>query len=307
MIENNQEVIADGPTPIFQKAVGFVVETRRLGNRRKVNTAQIGTDADRTMIHVSKSILDSKELKRVEQLDGELRRYLADRCLPSNFKSGVYLLPIALVEEVDAEFTRMKEVREEAVDGFLAVYEQQRDEAEQRLGSLFSADDYPSADNVRASFGLESSYVTFDTPASLKAIKADIFAREREKADAKWKDALEECRKLLRATMAELVGHIQERLTPDENGKQKSFHASMLDKLDTFMTTFAARNIADDAELTGLVKEAKLVMSGVDAKTLRKEESIRDAFKEQVGGLKAKLDAMVIDRPARAFATGTEE
>ena len=46
MTENNQEVTADGPTPIFQKAVGFVVETRRLGNRRKVNTAQIGTDAD---------------------------------------------------------------------------------------------------------------------------------------------------------------------------------------------------------------------------------------------------------------------
>jgi|TARA_R110000824_G_scaffold32908_3_gene106086 hypothetical protein len=297
----------EGQAPIFQKAVGLVVEMKRLGTRRKVNASQIGTDADVSLIHVSKSILDSKELKGVEQLDGELRRYLGDRCLPSHFKSGIYLLPIALVEEVDAEIRKTSEIRDERVQAFLDVYEDRRADAEERLGSLYQGSDYPDADDVRASFRLESQYVTFDTPASLKSIKADIFTREREKADAKWKDALEECKKLLRATMQELLGHIQERLTPGEDGKTKSFHGSMLDKLDTFMTTFAARNIADDDELTELVKEAKRAMVGIDAKSLRKEEALRDAFKGEVSDLKSKLDKMVIDKPSRVFSGSTEE
>jgi hypothetical protein len=193
------------------------------------------------------------------------------------------------------------------VDEFVEAYGKRRDEAQERLGSLFSATDYPSEPTVKSTFSLTGQYVTFDTPASLKNIKAEIFKREREKADEMWKDALEECRSLLRATMQELVGHIGERLTPKDDGKAKSFHGSMLTKLDSFMTSFADRNIADDKELAALVKEAKLVMHGVDAKSLRKEEGLREAFKGQMDSLKSKLDSMVIDRPSRAFASDTEE
>ena len=122
-----------------------------------------------------------------------------------------------------------------------------------------------------------------------------------------WTDALEECRTLLRATMHSLVGHIGERLTPKEDGKQKSFHGSMLTKLDSFMTTFADRNIANDDELADLVKKAKNVMHGIDAEVLRKEEGVREVFKEQMDGLKNELDTMVIDKPTRAFSADTEE
>tara|TARA_R110000824_G_scaffold8899_1_gene40343 strand:- start:5325 stop:6266 length:942 start_codon:yes stop_codon:yes gene_type:complete len=305
------ETGASGPetntAPIFQKAVGFAVETKRLGTRRKVSSSDIQTDADRDLVHVSKSILDSPELKRVERLDGEIRRYLSTICLPSNFKSGIYLLPISLVEKADAEFGAFKVQREALVEHFVEAYESRRLEAQGRLASLFDATDYPRPEVVRDAFSLDTQYVTFDTPASLKGIKGEIFKREREKADAMWKDALEECRKLLRATMHELVGHIGERLTPKDGGKKKSFHGSMLTKLDSFMTSFEDRNIANDSELSALVKKAKTVMYGIDAEVLRKEEGVRDAFKEQMDELKGTLDSMVIDKPTRAFAADGEE
>jgi len=293
--------------PIFKKAVGFVVESKRLGTRRKVDSSAVGTDADKSLIHVSKSIIDSPELKAVEKIDSAIRKYLSDLCLPSNFKTGVYLLPVNLVEQVDAAFIEFQSQRDKLVDEFVASYGTRRDEAAARLGSLFNAKDYPPVDMIKSAFMLEGQYVTFDTPSSLKNIKAEIFKREREKADAKWTDALEQCRVLLRATMGELVGHIGERLTPKEDGKPKSFHGSMLSKLDTFMTSFADRNIADDQELAALVKEAKLVMTGVDVNSLRKEEGLRDALRGQMDELKGKLDSMVIDKPARAFSSETEE
>lgn len=308
METNGQSVGVEGTSvPIFQKAVGFAVETKRLGTRRKVSSSSIETDADRSMIHVSKSILDSPELKRIEQLDGEVRRYLSQICLPSNFKSGIYLLPINMIEKLDGEFKEFQSRRELLVDQFVEVYTARRDEALERLGSLFDETDYPYPTEVQNAFSLSSQYVTFDTPASLKGIKADIFQREREKADAMWKDALEECRTLLRATMQSLVGHIGERLTPKEDGKPKSFHGSMLTKLDSFMTSFADRNIADDQELAELIKDTKNVMHGIDADVLRKEDGIREDFKTQMDELKEKLDTMIIDKPSRAFASDVEE
>lgn len=295
------------PVPIFKKAVGFVVESKRLGTRRKVDSSAVGTDADKSLIHVSKSIIDSPELKAIEKMDGAIRRYLADLCLPSNFKSGVYLLPINLVERVDAQFIEFQAQRDTLVDEFVASYGKRRDEAETRLGSLFNSTDYPNQETIKGAFALNGQYVTFDTPASLKNIKAEIFKREREKADERWKDALEECRVMLRATMSELVDHVSDRLAPGVDGKKKSFHHTMLGKLDSFMTSFEDRNIADDAELSALVNEARSVISGVDVKALRNEEGLREAFRSQVDQLKGKLDSMVIDKPARAFASETEE
>ena len=156
--------------------------------------------------------------------------------------------------------------------------------------------------HVAALFDLRTQYVTFDTPANLKGIKAEIFRREREKADAQWTDALAECRQLLRATMAELVGHIQERLEPGEDGKPKTFHKSMLEKLDEFLTTFAARNIADDQELGALVKQAKEALVCVDATSLRKNDALRDVVKGQFDDLKAQLGFCQLDQAKASFA-----
>ncbi len=286
---------------VFEKAVGFVVESKRLGVRRKVSTADVGTDADKSMLYVSKAILESDELKRVQTLDNKLRKFLTSRCLPSFFKAGVWLLPVTLIEEVDAEFEKFRSDRAVLVDEFLSVYEQRCTEARQKLGSLFSESDYPPIEKVRGSFGLESHYIEFGTPENLKSIKADIFAREREKADQVWTNALEECRKLLRATMLEMVTHIQARLMSDDSGKKKSFHVSMFEKLDGFLTTFANRNIADDAELQGLVSDAQEAMVGVEPSLLRTDDAMRDAVRTKFGELKTKLDTMVVDRPSRAF------
>ena len=103
---NGLEGVSNNTVPIFQKAVGFAVETKRLGVRRKVSSSQIGTDADRSMIHVSKSILDSPELKKVEQLDGEVRRFLADFCLPSNFKSTRWSM--SLLKPTESDGTKLR-------------------------------------------------------------------------------------------------------------------------------------------------------------------------------------------------------
>lgn len=45
-----------------------------LGNSRKVSSLQVEVDADKSLIRVSKSLLDPPELQAVRTLDGDIRR-----------------------------------------------------------------------------------------------------------------------------------------------------------------------------------------------------------------------------------------
>src|SRR5712691_11769465 len=79
---------------LAQRTVCVKVRLGRLGNTRKVSTSQVEVDTDKSLIRVSKHLIDSKELRTIANFDGEIRRYLYDTCLP--FEAGLLLCPLAL-------------------------------------------------------------------------------------------------------------------------------------------------------------------------------------------------------------------
>ena len=84
------------------------------------------------------------------------------------------------------------------------------------LGKAFDPEDYPEAALVRAQFTLKTTYLSFSTPTSLKAISRSLFEREQRKAEAAWKSAQDEIVTLLRSEFQKLVSHMADRLAPAE-------------------------------------------------------------------------------------------
>jgi hypothetical protein len=91
-----------------------------LGNSRKVSSSRVEVDADKALIRVSKTLLDSPELQATRTLDGDIRHFLYDMCLP--FEVGIHLLPLGLVETVDERLHEFKYKRGELVGSFLSAY-----------------------------------------------------------------------------------------------------------------------------------------------------------------------------------------
>ena len=92
-----------------REAVCLVLSLRKIGNRKKLPSSLVEVDADMDLISAQKTLLSSEQLKAISHYDGEIRRYLYCRCLPSLFMSGVYLVPIALIEEVEAKLSSFLE------------------------------------------------------------------------------------------------------------------------------------------------------------------------------------------------------
>ena len=289
---------------LFSRAICCVLDTRCLGTARKVATSAVDTrDADPRLIHVSKKTLESKTLKDIATLLGDTRRSVAARCVPSGmFKSGVYLLPIELVPEVDDYLLAQSNRLATLVDRFVDEYDILKYQAQTSLGSLDNARDYPPVQDLRSTFGIAWQYLTVETPQTMGDVSREIIEREKAKAAKTWADAMDEATAILRLAFSDLTNHMIEKLTPGEDGKKVIFRDSMVGNLREFLRTFPARNLADDDALAVLAADAARLLSGVNAADLRDRTFTRDRVQAGMTEIKSRLDTLVMTAPQRRYA-----
>lgn len=292
---------------VAAKTICLVLKTGKFGNIKKASMAPVTIDADKALLHMSKQLLDSPELTALKHHDSALAVRIRSMAFSSLFKGGVYMLPIALVTTTEEILTDALAKRAILVDAAVAAYQTRIGETSERLGVTFNPNDYPSVERFRASFYLEYSYVTFETPSRLKAISAALFAAESEKARVRLESVAEECQQAMRAGLMDLVDHLAERLSPGEDGKAKRLSHSTIENLNDFLSTFELRNVTDDAQLGDIVIKARAVMQGLDHKTLKSDELIRQKIVSELSAVKAALDPLVVEKGTRAITFEDDE
>lgn len=284
---------------LAQRTVCVKVRLGRLGNTRKVSNSQVEVDTDKSLIRVSKHLLDSQELREVANFDGEIRRYLYDTCLP--FEAGIHLCPLPLLEQMEAKLRDFAARRQELVVGFLVAYPRLCQDAAKRLRSLYNPGDYPPVEHVERQFTFLWQYISFGVPEQLREISTRIWQEEREKAAQVMAEAGHEIQQVLRTAMAELVKHMRDRLKDGPDGKPLRFKETTVSNLVEFLGTFDFRNVTDDEELKALVDRARTILGGVDAEALRTTTDLRARVQQEMADLAAELDTMIVKKPGRKF------
>lgn len=301
---------APEPTPevlLSERALCLALSLSKPGNHRKLSASLVEVDADKELISAQKKLLSSEHLKTIEHYDGEIRRFLYNTCLPSLFKEGIYLVPIVLIEEVDAKLTAFDAKRRQLVSAFLEVYPALIEDAKTHLRAAFNEKDYPPVERVERAFRMDWRFVAFSVPGTLQTVSQELFRKEQEKAANAWTETLEEVRTLLRTHLAELVQHMVERLSgTGKDGKPKVFKNTLVTNMTAFLNAFDARNLTDDKELADIVTQAKELLNGVDAQTLRTSQALRTSLRDGFCTLQGTLDTLVISRPSRAFSFADE-
>ncbi len=286
----------------------FSLTIRMPGNSRKVSSEQFEVEADKKMVHASKDLLDSAELKAIGKLDRAFRTVVQNRCLSASFlRGGFYLLPVRLIEEMETQVEKYRAAREALIAEFLTAYPEQREAAARRLGALYNELDYPSEEGLRRAFAVETRYVSFDVPGRLKEFKRELYERESQKLKEDLEAASAEVREALRVSLAGYVEYLADRLKPGPDGKAKIFKNKPVERFQEFITLFEARNVTDDAELSKLVEQAKEVLSGVTPTQLRKSPEVRESVQKAMESLKQEAASMITTGSGRKFIFDDEE
>lgn len=306
-IENQPETPSITPGQLVAgKTLCLILRIGKFGNRRKASLAPVTVEADKSLLSLSKQLIDSPEFENIKKFDGELTRKIRRIALSSYFKGGVYLIPLTQVADVDAILKEAEPVRNNLIDAAVAVYQTRVAETMERLGDVASAGDYPSAERFKATFYLDYRYVTFETPSRLKQISAAIFQQEAAKAQAKLESVAGEMQQAARAMLLKLVGHLKDRLTPDADGKEKRLHKTAVTNLNEFLAAFDLRNVTDDKELGDVVAQARAALDGIDPATLKSDDLVKKGLLGKLDDIAAALDPLVEDKATR-FITFDDE
>lgn len=285
---------------IVEMSAFLAVKFGIMGNLRKISgTAMLDTDADKTLLKVSKTLVESEELEAVRSADGKMRAYLYNTCLPWDL--GVMLLPRDMVVEVTDKMEEFRAEREALVETFLAAYPNLIEEAASKLGSLYNHADYASVDEARTKFYFTYNWLTFGVSDTLKAISADLYKKEEQKIAEQMNAAASEITFIMREQMLKLVAHLEERLTPSEDGKKKVLRDTPVSNLQEFLGKFAKYNVTGDVKLAELVERAHELVGGTSAETLRSSDEWREKIRKGMEGIKGQLSGMVEDAAGRKF------
>jgi hypothetical protein len=289
-----------------KEAVCLSVKMGMLRTRRRIKSDQIETDADKSMVHVAKDIMESEQLHAVEQFHGQVRAYLKGRCLPSPFRSGVYLIKLQLVGEVMDALGQFEQQQKELIEAFMTFYaecyEKRNDpewETAKKLGSLFDASDYPDPAEVRKAFRFQTQIWEIGTPGALRKIDRALYEREAAKMQNVWEEARQSITGVLLQEFRDMTAKMADRLAPGEDGKPKIFRDTLVSNLQEWLDVFDKRALTDDQELIDYVKKARAMVSGIKPETVRESESLKAELASEMKNLTANLDKAIVERPGR--------
>ena len=286
---------------VIQNTVVLELHLRNPGFGKSVKTDEF--QANYSLEEIPKSIsifvstIDRVHIKPLTELKSQFISWLKSRAMPSGFlANGMYLIPLSLIGVIDGKINDYKTQLDILLGEFELKYQDIIEESKVSLGKTFNPAHYPDFSEIRKSFKVEARYLTLNVPAALEKVNKEMFDKEMEKHKAIWADATEDIRDGLRAGFHGLVSNFTSKLGKDEKGKYKTFHGSTVEKLKDFVTTFTDRNLTNDDELAKLATDAKALLSNVDPKTIRKDESFRNTIAEDFKKIQDIADSLVVSR-----------
>lgn len=307
---NSIQSPASSPLPAsnVERAVLISVQFTKLGQQRKLRQDQYtvgSSEAEKKRTRAQKHILDCKEYDTIRTLDSQIRDYIESRALPSAVRKGIYLLPIALFDEVETRLVQYREQRERLVEELLDVYDAiiERDQAE--LADVFNRSDYPTKEEVRARFTLRWTYMTFGAASALEELSPVIAEQERRRWSEIFSRAEAYAEKTLTEGFQELLDNTVKRLNDTrDNGKPMIFRDTLVTKLADFLSVFRDRNITNNVQLQELAERAERILSNnekgeVTPDRLRTDDSFRAAIGKQFAEVSKGLDQYLREKPKR--------
>jgi hypothetical protein len=245
---------------------------------------------DKTLLSTQTRLIDKLYVEEITKLDGHTKRRLEALGIPSEFASnGQILVPNGLVGHASRIIERYKIERTALVEKLIYRWDDAVNEIRLRNPTIFKEEDYPTRDQIRGKFYVKFRILNVKTPDNLREFDEKLHAKLVEEDRKAIAEDLGHIKQALRAGFAELILNMEskvKRIGVERTTFKEGFCESMRD----FLSTFEAKNIAGDSEMSELVKKAKDILAGVTPDKLRENMEtkvlVENGLKEIAANLK---------------------
>jgi hypothetical protein len=298
--------VLDLPTPADRLRTSMAavrVSISWFGTRKSLTVEQKAEaaepfNAEAKFLSAGKKLLDISHpaFKAVTAVRGKVQSYWKSMSLPYP-EPGIRLIKQDKIEEFAGKMQEFQQELAEAVEALDRRYHELKNAARQRLGSLYNSSDYPAS--LRGLFEISYDFPSIEPPDYLSQLNPALYEEECRRVQQRFDEAVRLAEEAFTAELARLISHLTERLSGQEDGRQKVFRDSAVENLTEFFQRFRELNVRSSEQLDQLVGQAQRVIRGVDAQDLRDNAGLRQHVATEMSRVSSVLDGLLVDRPRR--------
>jgi hypothetical protein len=234
-------------------------------------------------------LADAEPLMAIGRFAGECRQWMYMHTSPWG-DNGDRLLPTKNFFTFKQEASQREQHFWQLVGVFDREYPTLITSMALQLGSLFQRSEYPDPRTIVDKFGFVPQYspvpeagdFRVDVPAdALKELQATYESMK----DARVAEAMRDAWERLHST----IKHMQEKLTPSDDGKTKRLHETMLTNAGELCAVLSSLNIMNDPKLEEARRKLEAVVERTDTQSLRESDELRASVKKQIDDISDKF------------------
>lgn len=306
VLEDTQQLQNQAPAQRLRTTMAAMrFSTTWFGVRKSLTAEQKSEAADvfgaeGSFLSAGKKLIDTRhpKFKAVTSIRGKAIQFWKSQTLPYP-EPGIRLVRQDDIAAINTQMTSYRADLADAVEQLDAHYGELKEAAQRRLGSLFSATDYP--ESLRGLFDMSWEWPTVEPPEYLRHLSPNLYEEEARRVAARFDEAVQLAEQAFVEEFDRLVSHLTERLSGSVAGKPKTFRDSAVENLSEFFSKFRHLNVRSNEQLDELVEQAQQIVRGVQPQQLRDNVQLRQEVASQLSGVQSVLDGLLVDRPRRAI------
>ena len=239
----------------------------------------------------NKILIDLDSIRPVERAMGKLYSQHFRMTSPWT-DDGSRVLPTALYFDYTRALRDGRADIDREVAAFVAIYAQQREQARQRLLTLFNEDDYPPVEEIGRRFGIQVYFEPVPNPEDARCWGIGTAAAEEVERDVRasleerFQNAQADVIKRVETAAREFVEKVQKF----HNGDARTIYETAITNLaDITGLVIRGLNVTGDAELRALAQELAGSISGLNIEQLRNSPTARITKSKEVDAIVGKF------------------
>jgi hypothetical protein len=261
-------------------------------DREMTETVNTNASAVRDASQTRKNLFAGTTLRKdIEKLAARIRLYHNQNTLPWADK-GQRLLPTKLFMEYKQTMNSYEVQFSQLCSNFFVEYPRLVAEAQQHLGTMYRAEDYPELEDVRMKFGFRKA---FDPIPESGDFRLDVSAQDLEEVkagyEAKFDERLAEAMRTPWERLHTVLTSMSEKLKDEEGvDSKKRYHDSLVTNAQDLVGLLDKMNITNDPKLEEARKQLELTMLGADIETIKESSHARESMKNKVDAILQKFE-----------------
>jgi len=249
--------------------------------------------ADKGVANVTKNLLgECDELRAVQKFAANVRNIHYSMTMPWS-DNGSRLLTTQQYFKYNEVMTDLQQEFYRLVGELLDVYEWRVIKAQDKLGTMFNRDEYPTRDSLQDKFGFRVSYVPLPDAGDFRIdIGNEAMTQIKSQYESHYtqaiKTAMNDIWHKLHGNLTTLV----RQLDVNEEGKGNRLYDSVFDRAIELTEMLGTCNVTGDSQMEAMRRQLEQALHGLNLDQIKRSPTLREDTRTKLTAAIAALPSL---------------